>query len=119
MLRVRQPMSLAIAIFYFAVLLALSAYGLHRLHLVLLCKRHEKSLNEFVASAPYAAGDELLPPVTVQLPLFNESTVAPRLLEAVAKLRTGEIRLVLEFWPIADGPNPKDKQRIAWTIEVS
>lgn len=86
MLRVRQPMSLAIAIFYFAVLLALSAYGLHRLHLVLLCKRHEKSLNEFVASAPYAAGDELLPPVTVQLPLFNESTVAPRLLEAVAKM---------------------------------
>lgn len=39
--------------------------------------------------------------------------------KAVSKLRTGEIRVVLEFWPIADGPNPAIKQKIAWTIQVS
>src|SRR5215216_6467431 len=79
-------MSLALCVIYFAVLLSLSAYGLHRLHLVLLCKRHEKRLKEFVETAPYASGDDLLPAVTIQLPLFNESTVVARLLEAVAKM---------------------------------
>ncbi len=39
--------------------------------------------------------------------------------KAVSKLRTGEIRIVLEFWPVIDGPHPRAKQRIAWTIQVS
>lgn len=60
-------MSLALCVIYFAVLLSLSAYGLHRLHLVLLCKRHEKRLKEFVETAPYASGDDLLPAVTIDL----------------------------------------------------
>jgi len=79
-------MSLVLCVIYFSVLLSLSAYGLHRLHLVLLCKRHEKRLQEFVESAPYASGNDLLPTVTIQLPLFNESTVSARLLESVAKI---------------------------------
>jgi cellulose synthase/poly-beta-1,6-N-acetylglucosamine synthase-like glycosyltransferase len=75
----------ALCALYFAVLLALSAYGLHRLHLVLLCWRHRDK----IAAAPALMSGEQptdaeLPAVTIQLPLFNESTVVARLLEAVA-----------------------------------
>ena len=69
---------------YFAVLLALSAYGLHRLHLVILCWRYRHSIKSAVAMTPIAEAD--LPVVTIQLPLFNESTVAARLLDAVAQM---------------------------------
>src|SRR5690606_23865705 len=79
-------MSIVLCVLYFSVLLCLSAYGIHRLHMVRLCGRHEARLSKQVAEAPYAASDEGLPIVTVQLPLFNESTVAPRLLEAVASI---------------------------------
>jgi cellulose synthase/poly-beta-1,6-N-acetylglucosamine synthase-like glycosyltransferase len=71
-------------ILYFAVLLGLSAYGLHRLHLVLLCARHKREI-ESVMHTP-AIADQDLPAVTIQLPLFNESTVAARLLDAVAQM---------------------------------
>ena len=67
---------------YFAVLLALSAYGLHRLHLVVLCRMHRKAILEVRKVAPVLSDSEL-PMVTIQLPLYNESTVAGRLLEAV------------------------------------
>jgi glycosyltransferase involved in cell wall biosynthesis len=71
-------------ILYFAVLLGLSMYGLHRLHLVMLCARHKKTLRSVMVTP--AIRDEDLPPVTIQLPLFNESTVAARLLDAVAAM---------------------------------
>jgi glycosyltransferase involved in cell wall biosynthesis len=71
-------------ILYFAVLLGLSAYGLHRLHLVMLCAKHRERLAEGMRTPPIR--DEDLPAVTIQLPLFNESTVAARLLEAVAAI---------------------------------
>lgn len=77
---------IVLCVLYFVVLLALSAYGLHRLHLVVLCWRNRRH----IAAAPLLAGepvsDDELPRVTVQLPLFNESTVATRLLEAVAAI---------------------------------
>jgi cellulose synthase/poly-beta-1,6-N-acetylglucosamine synthase-like glycosyltransferase len=69
---------------YFAVLLGLSAYGLHRLHLVFLCSKHRKQLASVMHTPAILDCD--LPPVTIQLPLFNESTVATRLLDAVAKM---------------------------------
>jgi cellulose synthase/poly-beta-1,6-N-acetylglucosamine synthase-like glycosyltransferase len=69
---------------YFGVLLGLSAYGLHRLHLVFLCRKHRRALVA-AQKAPAIAEDEL-PIVTIQLPLFNESTVAARLLDAVAEM---------------------------------
>ncbi|MDC0749459.1 cellulose synthase family protein [Polyangium mundeleinium] len=73
-----------LVVLYFAVLLALSAYGLHRLHLVLLCLRHRRQI-ERAKQMPHVA-EEDLPRVTIQLPLFNESTVAARLLEATARM---------------------------------
>jgi cellulose synthase/poly-beta-1,6-N-acetylglucosamine synthase-like glycosyltransferase len=71
-----------LCVLYFAVLFALSAYGLHRLHLVLLCWRHRRAFA--AAAVPPAPDSDDLPIVTIQLPLFNESTVATRLLDAVA-----------------------------------
>ncbi|MCK6587610.1 MAG: glycosyltransferase, partial [Polyangiaceae bacterium] len=70
-----------LVVLYFGVLLGLSAYGLHRLHLVILCWRHKEKIAE-AQVMPTLTEDEL-PIVTIQLPLFNESTVAARLLDAV------------------------------------
>lgn len=85
---------LSLCILYFAVLLALSAYGLHRLHLVILCARHRRALAE-AAKTP-AIAEEDLPRVTIQLPLFNESTVATRLLDAVAQMDYPRDRLEIQ-----------------------
>ena len=71
-------------VLYFAVLLGLSAYGLHRLHLVMLCAKHRRTIASAMHTPPIR--DEDLPAVTIQLPLFNESTVAARLLDAVAAI---------------------------------
>ncbi len=70
---------------YFAVLAVLSLYGLHRLHLVILCRRNERRIAEVAAHARAIPDDEL-PVVTVQLPIFNESTVIKRLLENVTRI---------------------------------
>jgi len=69
---------------YFGVLLLLASYGLHRSHLVLTCLRLRKKLAE--KNVPPTPLESDLPHVTVQLPLFNEATVAVRLLEHVARI---------------------------------
>ena len=79
-----------LVVLYFAVLLALSAYGLHRLHLVLLCIRHRREI-EAAKQMPHVAEQDL-PRVTIQLPLFNESTVAARLrYQPSVDLATGQV----------------------------
>ncbi|KYG09303.1 glycosyltransferase [Sorangium cellulosum] len=77
-------LSMLLCVLYFGVLLGLSAYGLHRLHLVVLCRLHRAKITR--AQEVAALTDRDLPPVTIQLPLFNESTVAARLLDAVARM---------------------------------
>jgi cellulose synthase/poly-beta-1,6-N-acetylglucosamine synthase-like glycosyltransferase len=81
-------MNIALCVLYFSVLLLLSCYGLHRLHLVLLCRKHRQQIAKWVSDAPLLTSTDPneLPHVTIQLPLFNESTVVERLLEAVAKM---------------------------------
>jgi cellulose synthase/poly-beta-1,6-N-acetylglucosamine synthase-like glycosyltransferase len=79
---------------YFAVLLGLSAYGLHRFHLVVLCARNRRAIAKAQLAPTIAEGD--LPRVTIQLPLFNESTVATRLLDAVAKMDYPPDRLEIQ-----------------------
>jgi len=74
----------SLCILYFAVLLLLSSYGLHRSHLVYLCWRHRKALRQHAGALTVGLSDDALPTVTIQLPLFNEATVATRLLDAVA-----------------------------------
>jgi cellulose synthase/poly-beta-1,6-N-acetylglucosamine synthase-like glycosyltransferase len=85
---------LALVISYFTVLAGLSCYGLHRLHLVLLCRRHRAKIAA-VREVPPLAEHEL-PVVTIQLPLFNEATVAPRLIEAVAKMDYPQDKLEIQ-----------------------
>ncbi len=84
---------------YFAVLLLLSMYGLHRSHLVITCLRYRRRLEELKrgcdSSMPDTTADEL-PTVTVQLPLYNEATVAARLLDHVAKLDYPPSRLEIQ-----------------------
>jgi len=60
---------------YLATLLLLGVYGAHRVWLVARFR--------WGGEEPSPAGDGELPFVTVQLPLYNESTVAARLLQAV------------------------------------
>jgi cellulose synthase/poly-beta-1,6-N-acetylglucosamine synthase-like glycosyltransferase len=86
---------------YFAVLLVLAMYGLHRSHLVLTVLRHRKALEalkEGVPALPSAGiGDrDDLPHVTIQLPLYNEATVADRLLDHVAAIEWPASRLEIQ-----------------------
>ena len=84
-------MQMVVCIAYFAVLLLLAMYGLHRSHLVLTCLRHSVPKNGVLKKGrnherPPALEECDFPHVTVQLPLFNEATVATRLLDHVAGL---------------------------------
>ncbi|MEM9696530.1 MAG: glycosyltransferase, partial [Myxococcota bacterium] len=111
--------ALASSLLYFAVLLALSAYGLHRLHLVILCRRHREKIasaaehagtvvpafppvsgvrarSNWEATPNAAEGGSSLPMVTVQLPIFNESTVVERLLRRVGEMDYPRDRLHIQ-----------------------
>lgn len=81
-------------VLYFAILLLLCTYGLHRLHLVLSCWRHRRRIEAVGDVAPLS--DSELPRVTVQLPLYNEATVVERLLDAVAKMDYPQDRLEIQ-----------------------
>jgi cellulose synthase/poly-beta-1,6-N-acetylglucosamine synthase-like glycosyltransferase len=86
---------------YFAVLLVLAMYGLHRSHLVLTCIRHRHALKAIKEGVPPldAAGIATrtdLPQVTIQLPLYNEATVAERLLDHVAAIEWPRDRLEIQ-----------------------
>src|SRR6266699_147626 len=65
---------------YLAVLIGLSAYGLHRYFIIYLFLKNRKR-----ASVP-AGQFKQLPKVTVQLPIFNEVYVVERLLRSVSEL---------------------------------
>ena len=65
---------------YYAVLTLLAVYGAHRVFMLGLYYRHR-------ADVPRPAGElSSLPPVTVQLPIYNEVYVVERLLDAVMAL---------------------------------
>src|SRR3954463_1590797 len=65
----------AILIPYFAILIVLSCYGLHRYEMIRGYWKYRKNLSE---TPPL--NFEQLPRVTIQLPLFNERYVVERLL---------------------------------------
>src|SRR5579871_1842235 len=76
------PFDYAIMIPYFLVLAVLSLYGLHRFEMIRGYWKHRKRLHEAPPPTPF----ELLPPVTVQLPIYNERYVVERLLESASKI---------------------------------
>src|SRR5246500_5094065 len=65
---------------YLAVLLGLSAYGIHRYFIIYLFLKNRKRAS--VAAGLFGR----LPKVTVQLPIFNEVYVVERLLRSVSEL---------------------------------
>ena len=65
---------------YFVVLGVLCLYGFHRYLMVYLYYRHAK--RDPKITTPF----ENLPPVTVQLPIFNEMYVAERLIDASCRI---------------------------------
>jgi cellulose synthase/poly-beta-1,6-N-acetylglucosamine synthase-like glycosyltransferase len=66
---------------YFATLIVLSCYGMHRYEMIRGYWKHRKNFSE-VPPRRY----EKLPRVTVQLPIFNEQYVVERLIEAASKM---------------------------------
>jgi cellulose synthase/poly-beta-1,6-N-acetylglucosamine synthase-like glycosyltransferase len=85
-------MGLFVCVLYAAVLAILSVYGIHRSYLVLMevrlrdrlrvLKEGVPALTPFLGAMPTTS----LPTVTIQLAIFNEATVARRLLESVARI---------------------------------
>src|SRR5277367_5477308 len=71
----------AMMIPYFAVLLVLSCYGLHRYEMIRGYWKHRK---QFTGIPP--SRFVTLPRVTIQLPIYNERFVVARLLEETAKI---------------------------------
>ena len=82
-------MQVVLCFAYFAVLLLLAMYGLHRSHLVITCLRYAKklrALRDGVPRLPLETDPASLPHVTIQLPIYNEATVVARLLEQTARM---------------------------------
>jgi cellulose synthase/poly-beta-1,6-N-acetylglucosamine synthase-like glycosyltransferase len=71
----------ALLVPYFTALVILSIYGLHRYEMIRGYFKHRKKL----AGGP-AVLFEQLPPVTIQLPIYNERYVVERLLDAVTQI---------------------------------
>src|SRR3981189_500403 len=66
---------------YFSILAILSVYGLHRYDII---RTYFKHRNKAVDHPPTRF--EQLPPVTIPLPLYNESYVVERLIDEVTKI---------------------------------
>ena len=81
----------ALLIPYFAVMIVLAIYGVHRYTLVYLYYKHRKNYQP----DPPAYFDEL-PPITVQLPMYNEQFVIERLLEAICAMRYPSDKLEIQ-----------------------
>jgi cellulose synthase/poly-beta-1,6-N-acetylglucosamine synthase-like glycosyltransferase len=64
---------------YFTILIILAIFGLHRYQLVYLYFKNRKA-------AKIPAKFEQLPPVTIQLPIYNELFVIERLVDSIAKM---------------------------------
>src|SRR5512145_1034461 len=69
-----------ILVLYFFVLSILAIYGWHRYYLVYLYMKHKGNV------PPALPPPQVLPRVTVQLPIFNEMYVADRLVDAVCEM---------------------------------
>jgi cellulose synthase/poly-beta-1,6-N-acetylglucosamine synthase-like glycosyltransferase len=81
----------ALLIPYFAVMIVLAIYGVHRYTLVYLYYKHRKAYRP----DPPRHFEEL-PLVTVQLPIYNEQFVIDRLLEAICAMEYPQDRLEIQ-----------------------
>ena len=77
---------------YFAVLIVLSLYGLHRYEMI---RAYYKNKHKLPKEAP-SRFDEL-PRVTVQLPLYNERFVVDRLVDEICKIDYPKDKLQIQI----------------------
>ena len=70
-------------VLYFAILLLLGLFGLHRYFLTYLYYRHKKNLP---VAIPRFEELKRVPRVTIQLPIYNEKYVVERLLQKVTEI---------------------------------
>ncbi len=107
----------ALCFAYFAVLLLLSMYGLHRSHLVLTVLRLRKKLKTMHEATPALSMDEdpeKLPHVTIQLPLYNEATVVGRLLEETSRMAYPRSKLQIQ---VLDDSTDESRQMARAKVE--
>src|SRR5215467_3657925 len=76
---------------YFTILIILSIFGLHRYDVIRTYFKHRKN-----ATREPLRHFEELPPVTIQLPLYNERYVVERLIEEVVKIEYPKDRLQIQ-----------------------
>lgn len=81
----------AVLLPYFAVMIVLALYGIHRYTMAYQYFKYRKNHNP----DPPRPFDEL-PPVTVQLPIFNEQFVIDRLIEAVCAMEYPREKLEIQ-----------------------
>jgi cellulose synthase/poly-beta-1,6-N-acetylglucosamine synthase-like glycosyltransferase len=77
---------------YFAVMIVLAIYGIHRYTLVYLYYKHKKDYNP----DPMSHFEEL-PRVTVQLPIYNEQFVIERLIDAICAMQYPTDKLEIQL----------------------
>jgi len=82
---------LALLLPYFAVMVGLSVYGVHR---YTMCYRYYKFRKNYSPDPPQHFKE--LPMVTVQLPIFNEQFVIDRLIEAVCGMEYPREKLEIQ-----------------------
>ena len=82
----------ALLIPYFAVMIVLAIYGIHRYTLVYLYYKYKKNYNP----EPPAYFAEL-PFITVQLPIYNEQFVIERLIEAICAMQYPTEKLEIQL----------------------
>jgi cellulose synthase/poly-beta-1,6-N-acetylglucosamine synthase-like glycosyltransferase len=82
----------ALLIPYFAVMIVLAIYGVHRYTLVYLYYKHKKNYNP---DPPKQFAE--LPCITVQLPIYNEQFVVDRLLEAICAMQYPADKLEIQL----------------------
>jgi len=86
-----NPFDAALLLPYFAVMILLAMYGVHRYTLCYLYFKYKKNYNP----NPVKLFDEL-PRVTVQLPIYNEQFVIDRLIEAICAMEYPKDRLEIQ-----------------------
>lgn len=94
-----EPLRWSLLALYLLLLAVIAIYGLHRYWLVFLFLRHGR--REPVQPETFAD----LPPVTVQLPLYDEATVAERAIDAVCRLDYPADRCQIQVLDDSTGPS--------------